>query len=166
MSDYATVQEQVAYLLWQVDRGYIRAEDRAIGTNWFQLPEAELHPDDRAARPHWMALAAEVIDLVRATDSGRPEADKAADMPSYHDLHITTADIPRTSIFNLPYGFEVKCMRTTGWVLYDNGARMSPHLPVQEPRQLAGEYDRNWLVLDVDGVVICDSRNTEPDDDE
>jgi hypothetical protein len=34
------------------------------------------------------------------------------DRPSYHDLHITTAQIPRTSIFNLPYGLLVTCDRT------------------------------------------------------
>ena len=31
--------------------------------------------------------------------------------PSYHDLHITTAQIQRMSIFNLPYGLEVACTR-------------------------------------------------------
>lgn len=85
--------------------------------------------------------------------------------PTYHDLHITTAEIDRTSIFDLPYGFEVKCMRITGWVLYDNGARMSPHLQPQTPKVLAGESDdpERWLILDVDGHVILDSRRTADD---
>lgn len=80
--------------------------------------------------------------------------------PSYHDLHITTAEIERTSIFNLPYGYEVRCTRVTGWFLYDNGARMSPHLREPEPSVLGGEYEGpdKWLVLDVDGHVIVDSR--------
>ena len=33
------------------------------------------------------------------------------------DLHITTAQIPRTSIFNLPYGLQVTCNRVAGWEL-------------------------------------------------
>ena len=64
--------------------------------------------------------------------------------PSYHDLHVTTAHIPRTSIFNLPYGYEVSCNRVGGWCLWLNGQRV------------AGEYDEG-LRLDVAGQVICDS---------
>jgi hypothetical protein len=83
--------------------------------------------------------------------------------PSYHDLHITTEKIERTSIFNLPYGFQLQCQRTTGWVLWDTGVRFSPHLKEQEPGEVAGEYGDNWLVLDVDGHVILDSRNRPPE---
>jgi hypothetical protein len=74
-------------------------------------------------------------------------------VPSYHDLHITTADIPRTSIFNLPYGLEVSCCRTAGWQLREQ-------VRVDTTRLLAGEYDDRgkWLVLDVAGHVIVDSR--------
>ena len=63
---------------------------------------------------------------------------------SYHDLHITTADIPRTSIFNLPYGYEVSCTRVSGWRLW------------RETALVAGEYDQG-LRLDVGGHVICDN---------
>lgn len=66
--------------------------------------------------------------------------------PSYHDLHITTADIPRTSIFNLPYGYEVSCNRVGGWTLW------------LKDQKVAGEYDAG-LRLDVAGRVICDSLN-------
>lgn len=59
-------REWVAWLLWQVNQGYIKAEDRAIGENWFRLPETELHPDDREERPHWLALADEVIRICSA----------------------------------------------------------------------------------------------------
>lgn len=71
-------------------------------------------------------------------------------MPSYHDLHITTADIERTSIFNMPYGVEVQCNRVTGWQLID----------LDKKAVVAGEYEGadRWLVLDVDGHVIVDSR--------
>lgn len=66
---------------------------------------------------------------------------------SYHDLHITTATIERTSIFNLPYGYEVACNRVAGWGLYVNG------------KTIAGEYARPdaGLRLDVAGHVIVDS---------
>lgn len=64
---------------------------------------------------------------------------------SYHDLHITTAQIPRTSIFNLPFGLEVSCNRVGGWSLWHG----------QE--QLAGEFSDKGLLLDLSGVVICDS---------
>ena len=77
--------------------------------------------------------------------------------PSYHDLFITTASIPRTSIFNLGHGLEVTCTRTGGWRLWDHSGR-----PTSNPRLVAGEYDEldQWLVLDVAGHVIVDSRRT------
>lgn len=67
--------------------------------------------------------------------------------PSYHDLHIETADIPRTSIFNLPYGYEVICNRVAGWELVDH----------RDSHVVAGEYHDKGLRLDVDGHVIVDS---------
>lgn len=70
---------------------------------------------------------------------------------SYHDLHITTAGISRRSIFDLPYGLQVTCTRVSGWQLWrypDSG--------------LAGEYDGPWLVLDVNGHTIVDTREPEP----
>lgn len=95
--------------------------------------------------------------------------------PSYHDLHITTAKIPRTSIFNLPYGLEVTCTRMRGWCLWAHGdsswaglvrdgkpVKQDIDWPVaprsKEPVLVAGEYDRKWLVLDVGGHVIVDSQ--------
>ena len=67
--------------------------------------------------------------------------------PTYHDLHITTADIPRTSIFDLPYGYELTCTRLGGWRLWkNNGTKL-----------VAGEYSAHGLRLDVAGHVICDS---------
>lgn len=66
---------------------------------------------------------------------------------SYHDVHVTTPDIPRTSIFDLPYGYALACTRVTGWTL-DMGGRV-----------VAGEYETDaWLVIDVAGHVILDSR--------
>lgn len=65
--------------------------------------------------------------------------------PSYHDLHITTAEIPRASIFNLPYGYEATCNRVGGWCLW------------RDKRLVAGEYGDDGLRLDVGGSIIVDS---------
>ncbi len=81
------------------------------------------------------------------------------DAPSYHDLHITTPTIPRTSIFNLPFHIRVECNRVSGWVVWSD--KEKGRLEVE----LGGEYcydpdtgEGAWLVLDVAGYVICDSR--------
>lgn len=71
---------------------------------------------------------------------------------SYHDLHITTADIPRTSIFNLPYGLQVSCCRVTGWRLERTWVKNGG----VHGKIVAGEYD-DFLRLDVDGYIIVDS---------
>lgn len=82
-----------------------------------------------------------------------------SEAPSYHDLHITTPTIPRTSIFNLPFRTRVTCSRAVGWTAYAVAEGDSPGM------YLGGEYDYDaktgegqWLVLDVAGHVICDSR--------
>jgi hypothetical protein len=91
------------------------------------------------------------------TETAVPET-AGADSPSYHDLHITTAQIPRTSIFNLPYGLQVTCSRVAGWQLWE----MPQVIPLDVSRGilLAEEYGgpEKWLVLDVAGHVIADSR--------
>jgi hypothetical protein len=68
-------------------------------------------------------------------------------MPSYHDLYITTATLPRTNIFYLPYGYAVHCSRTGGWCL------------IFCDDVVAGEYEEpgRGLRLDVDGYVVVDS---------
>lgn len=73
---------------------------------------------------------------------------------SYHDLHITTSSIPRTSIFNLPYNLMIMCTRTGGWELWDCTGGLDKAVCI------AGEYSHpeHWLVLDVNGHVIVDSR--------
>lgn len=95
------------------------------------------------------------------TETAEPETAKA-DSPSYHDLHITTAQIPRTSIFNLPYGLQVMCTRTSGWELWDmNQVQHAKGLPPSRGVLVAGEYGGvgKWLVLDVAGHVIVDRHN-------
>lgn len=75
--------------------------------------------------------------------------------PSYHDLYITTRDIPRTSLFDLPYGYSVHCSRTTGWELW----KRTPGTMTQNV--IAGEYQHRGLRLDVNGAVVCDSLTKE-----
>jgi hypothetical protein len=77
------------------------------------------------------------------------------DAPSYHDLHVTTKDIKRVSIFDMPYGYEVTCTRVGGWQLWFKWGDAAA-------RRVAGEYDEG-LRLDVDGHVICDSLTPLPD---
>lgn len=81
--------------------------------------------------------------------------------PSYHDLYVTTPEIPRTRLFDLPYGLQVTCSRVTGWQLWETA------LNIPDWRVLAGEYDvtGKWLVLDVNGIVIVDSRRNYADGD-
>jgi hypothetical protein len=77
---------------------------------------------------------------------------------SYHDLHITTEHIPRTPIFNLPFSLMVTCTRTGGWELWNVSEGIA------KAKLVAGEYSELWMVLDVDGTVIVDSRKQkEPD---
>lgn len=74
-------------------------------------------------------------------------------MSSYHDVHVTTAQIERTSIFDLPYGIELTCNRVSGWSLWNTNT--------QKGTLLGGEYSGKWLVVDVDGHVIVDSRTKD-----
>jgi len=81
---------------------------------------------------------------------------------SYHDLFITTKDIPRTSIFDLPFNYELYCTRASGWMLVFHHLDMTDTVT-----KVAGEYmgGDEWLVLDVKGHVILDSREKEKDGD-
>ena len=74
-------------------------------------------------------------------------------MTSHHDLYITTEHLPRQSIFNLSYGYEVTCTRVGGWKLWKTSGR--------EPVEIAGEYSQNGLRLDVAGHVIVDSLSNQ-----
>jgi hypothetical protein len=80
-------------------------------------------------------------------------------VPSYHDLHVTTPDISRTSIFSLPYGLQVTCSRVSGWELWRTAARPADWTLLGEEYADPGR----WLVLDVDGHVVVDSRGREED---
>lgn len=69
---------------------------------------------------------------------------------SYHDLHITTRDIPRTALTDLPYRVQVTCSRVAGWRVVAFAERGLPE------EILGGEYD-GGLILDVAGYVIVDT---------
>lgn len=73
---------------------------------------------------------------------------------SYHDVHVTTATIPRTALSALPYGYELTCNRVGGWCLWGPPDRPVPY--GTRPKLVGGEYDRG-LRVDVAGHVICDS---------
>jgi len=49
---------------WCVNEGYVKAEDRAILTNWFLDDPASLHPRDAADRDGWLSTADEVIAAI------------------------------------------------------------------------------------------------------
>lgn len=74
-----------------------------------------------------------------------------SDNPTYHDVHIQTAQIERTSISNLPYYYKLMCTRTGGWELFKGD------------ELVAGEYDKVGIRVDVNGLIIADNliKNSE-----
>lgn len=76
-------------------------------------------------------------------------------MISYHDLYITTEHISRTKLFNLSFSLMVICTRTGGWELWDMRGGF------QNSELVAGEYAKNWLVLEDGDHVIIDSRKKD-----
>jgi len=79
---------------------------------------------------------------------------------SYHDLYITTPNCARIALFNLPFRVQVQCTRVGGWEVW---AKKEGKLPEE---LLGSEYGETWLVLDVAGHVICDSRPTGKSENE
>lgn len=76
---------------------------------------------------------------------------------SYHDIHVTAEGLARRSIFNMSYGYEISCTRSRGWTLW-----YMPFSGELKPKLVGGEYEGpdKWLVIDVDGFVIVDSRKS------
>lgn len=63
---------------------------------------------------------------------------------SYHDLHITTTELGRIAISDMPFGYMVTCTRVGGWELW------------LDAKLVAGEFDKDRpLALDVAGTTIC-----------
>lgn len=57
-----TRREHAAWLLWKINQGYLKAEDRALGMKPEEfIHEMSQHEDDRAELPHWLVLADELI---------------------------------------------------------------------------------------------------------
>lgn len=82
------------------------------------------------------------------------ERDILAEPPTYHDLHLSMNDLPRTSIFDLPFNVVVHCTRSTGWQVWHRPDRDKPEV------LLASEYTdtiQEAMILDVAGHVIVDS---------
>ncbi|QDH83663.1 hypothetical protein [Achromobacter phage Motura] len=68
---------------------------------------------------------------------------------SYHDLFITTPDIERTSISDLPFPLMVTCSRLGGWELWSGCSADS--------KLLAGEYHSKGIKLECQGVVLVNT---------
>jgi len=75
------------------------------------------------------------------------------EVPTYHDLHITTPTMARTSIFNLPYRVQVTCSRVGDWRVW---ARAEKALFGEVPL-LEEDLGADGFRLDVAGFVIHDS---------
>jgi len=72
--DEEALRAEVAWLIWCLAEGYIKPEDREILTNWLLEDPATLHVNDVVAKPHLLAMADQVIDLVRKGVDHSPEA--------------------------------------------------------------------------------------------
>lgn len=108
-----------------------------------------------AAAGHALTRIMEAYEKADETLAKLTDATAGLPVPSYHDLHITTEDMARTSIFNLPFNVFVQCTRTGGWEVWHKPDRYQPE------KLLAGEYAGagQGMILDVAGLVIADSIN-------
>lgn len=59
-----TPRLKVAHLLWQVNQGYILAEDRALSANWMVEDPSTMHEDDARELPGWLDLADIVLAAI------------------------------------------------------------------------------------------------------
>lgn len=74
---------------------------------------------------------------------------------SYHGIYITTVDMPRTSLFDMPYGYELVISRVCGCVLYYRQGTRD-----EEPRVVASEFPLSSLggmKVEYGNEVLCDS---------
>lgn len=126
---------------------------------------------------NWKTTFEAILDYLEAKATEKKHDDLTPppsenERASYHDLYITTKDIPRRRIFDLGYGLEVRCMRMTGWELWSHHEPMWHDPRVLRPGEKAGphtetllasEYgsEGKWLVLDYKGTVIVDSRRDD-----
>lgn len=104
-------------------------------------------------------FAAEIGRLTAELERYRSECERLKNRPaqlsaSYHDLHITTAELSRSSIFNLPYNLMITCTRVGGWEVWriDGANRQT---------RIAGEFYDAGLRLDTAGRIIVDSLKSQ-----
>lgn len=84
-------------------------------------------------------------------------SEQQTNAPSHHDVHVTTSRMKRTSITDLPYGYELACTPTGGWVLWGPSSERAWTGQVSDGELgIASEYGPG-LRIDVAGHVICDS---------
>lgn len=62
------------------------------------------------------------------------------------DVYVQTENIPRTSLHDLGNGYIVMCCKASGWTLIEKGT------------SIAGQTRADWLVVDVNGYKIIDTR--------
>lgn len=62
------------------------------------------------------------------------------------DVFVQTERIPRTSLHELGSGYIVMCCKASGWTLIEHGT------------SIAGEMRSDWLVVDIKGQIIIDTR--------
>jgi hypothetical protein len=76
---------------------------------------------------------------------------------SDHILYVTTSKIPRTPITGMSSRIHISRGNRDGWGAWLLQEGDSPE------EYLGGEFEKDlWLVLDVDGRIICNSRDKAP----
>ncbi len=131
----------------------------------FNVKPEDVTPEQRAQAKivcqgeRYGASAAKMLGLVQGTAADvliakeiqKPEIDS----PSYHDIFVTTKDRPREKLFNLAYDYELSCTRVAGWTLWFRGQAKDR----SQDQLVGGEYEKDkWLVIDLNGIEILDSR--------
>lgn len=84
---------------------------------------------------------------------------------SFRNVYITTPRIMRQRLTDLPYGVRIVCDRAAGWRVFAGKDDRPREIVVSEHRELlAGEFDGpdRWLILDINGQTIVDSRKNSP----
>ena len=70
------------------------------------------------------------------------------------EIFITTSKIKRTRLKDLPFRANLYHGITGGWELWQQNVNPYPEKCIGDQYSIDGD----WLVIDVDGHVICDNR--------
>jgi hypothetical protein len=79
---------------------------------------------------------------------------------SEHHIHITTGIKNRCSIYRMPESYRLMWSFKQGWRLIDTQGTSN----ASKWYTIAGEYEEDsdkWIVIDIKGIIVCDSRTTE-----